>query len=444
MATRVRTATAIVTARSTVAMAILAVVGFATSASLAGGATITATGVSGAGYSFTITCATRSATARVSLQTATTFHGFTIADDAGNVAPIRYTISGQPAESGPQDWVLSTYLDSAGAAYRLDEQSITGVVTPLVTPITTTDCPFYGGFGAQFVPVPPRRVLDTRPASAVGYSGPKPDVGSSVEVQVAGAGGVPSVAVAVALNVTMTEASRPGFVQAFPTGRGVPGSSSNINAESVGQTIPNSVIVPIGNGGKVTLFTNAGTHILADVSGYFVDASSAVAAGRYVAVPPTRVLDTRAGSALNYAGPAPDAGATVRVNAATAAGLPAGQVAAIVINVTATEAVGAGFVQVAPAGALTPGASSNLNIARAGQTIPNLVVVPVSVAGEIDLFTQSGTNLIVDVLGWFTNTSAPMSTSGLYFPVSPERVLDTRPATAVNFDAERRPVLGET
>jgi len=46
-----------------------------------------------------------------------------------------------------------------------------------------------------------------------------------------------------------------------------------LNAETAGQTIANSVIVPVGNGGRITLFTSAGTHLLADVSGYFVNAT---------------------------------------------------------------------------------------------------------------------------------------------------------------------------
>ena len=425
-------------------VAVLAVVGLGSSSSFAGAGTLAATGVSGAKYTFTVTCSTRSATARMFMQTATDFHGFTVSDNSGHTALSRYTVNGVPASSGPQDWVAAIHLDSLGASYRLDEVALDGTVTPVVAPVVTSDCPVYGGFGAKFVPIGSTRILDTRPASPIGYSGPKPGGSTSVELQVTGTAGIPANAVAVALNVTMTETTQPGFVQAFPTGLGTAGASSNINAEFAGQTIPNSVIVPIGIGGRVTLFTNSGTHLLADVSGYFVNATAPVKEGRFVTVAPQRVLDTRTDSPVNYTGPKPGQGATVRVNPVAAAGLPAGQVGAVAINVTATEASAAGFVQIAPAGGLVPGASSSLNVVRAGQTIPNMVIVAVSAAGEIDLFTQNGTNLIVDVLGWFTNTTAPASTSGLYFPVVPERVLDTRPDTTVNFDAERRPVLGET
>ncbi|MEO6124459.1 MAG: hypothetical protein ABIR32_12180 [Ilumatobacteraceae bacterium] len=414
------------------------------STAFAGGGTTPAAGVSGARYSLTITCATRSATARASLATATNFSGVTLSDNAGGVSPIQYTVGGAPATTGAQDWVFAAALGSAATTYQLDEVALDGTVTPVVPAVSTTDCPTYSGVGAQFVPIATTRLLDTRAEFSIGYSGPKPGVGGLVDLQVTGRADIPTDAVAVALNVTMTEASAPGFVQVFPTGVGMAGASSNINAEAAGQTIPNQVIVPIGIRGKVTLFTNAGTHLLADVSGYFVDAGAAVEQGRFVSVAPKRVLDTRAESALNYSGAKPGVGATVRVNPVAAAGLPAGQVSAVALNVTATESTAPGYVQVAQAGTLVPGASSNLNLSRAGQTIPNMVIVPVSATGEIDLFTQTGTNLIVDVLGWFTNSTAPSAVSGLYFPVTPERVLDTRPDSAVNFAAERRPGLDET
>ena len=412
---------------------------------LASEGTTSTTGASGANHSLTVTCATRSATARTSLASATAFSGLALTDNIGQSATVQYASPpGTPAVSGPQNWVFSRFLDTGASSYRLDEVSLAGMETRVAGPISTADCPIYTGVGAQFFPITPTRLLDTRPESQIGYIGAKPGTSTSVELQITGRANIPANAVAVALNVTITDATQPGFVQVFPTGVGTPGSSSNINADTAGQSIPNAVIVPIGNGGRVTLFTNGGTHLLADVSGYFVDVSAAVRSGRYASITPKRVLDTRSASALNFSGPTPTAGSIVRVNPVAAAGLPAGQVAAVAINVTAAASLAAGFVQVAPAGALVPGANSTLNVSRAGQTIPNMAIVPVSASGEIEIFTQTGTDLIVDVLGWFTNASAPASVSGLYFPVTPERVLDTRPDSAVNFKAERRSTGAET
>ncbi len=399
---------------------------------LAGAGTRNVTGPSGAQYSFTITCATKSATARVDLSYALNWDAMWIE----GTGFFRYGV-GVMIGSTPANWVMTKHSDDGSTSYSLIEESTSHLETTVIGPTPTSDCPSYPAIGAAFVPLTPERLLDTRSATSVNYTGPKPGPMVPVELQITGRAGIPLNAVAVALNVTLTESAGAGYVQVYPTGQGTPGASSNLNAELAGQTIPNAVIVPIGLDGRVTLFSSVGTHLIADVSGYFVDVAGPVAAGRYTAITPRRVLDTRTASAVGYAGAKPSAGAIVRVRPVATAGLPPGQVAAVVLNITATESSGAGYVQAAPAGALVPGATSNLNVVRAGQTIPNLVTVPVSAAGEIELFTQSGTHLIVDVFGWFSNGTTAASTSGLFVPVIPERVLDTRPGSAVNYNSER-------
>jgi len=431
--------------------AVVAALG-ATMADAASGA-VTATGPSGAVYNLDITCATKSATARVSLNAAKKFHGYTIVDNLGQEEPFELVDShNRPVATGAQDAALSTLLHSNGASYRLDEIPLTGADQPVIPALSTTDCPTYAAAGAAFTPITPTRLLDTRPATAIGYSGPKPGINSTVDLQVTGAAGIPANAVAVTLNVTMTEASGPGYVQVYPSGVGTPGTSSNINAEAAGQTIPNSVTVPVGNGGKVTLYTSAGAHLIADVSGYFVNVTGPVSAGRFTGITPKRILDTRPATQVNFTAAKPGPAATVRINPVLLAGLPKTAVGAVALNVTATEADAAGYVQVAAAGSLVPGASSNLNLSGAGQTIPNMVIVPVSANGEIDLYTLQSTHLVVDVLGWFTNSTVPASTSGLFVPMTPERVLDTRADTAVNYsalrigtdDSESKPAANDT
>ena len=70
------------------------------------------------------------------------------------------------------------------------------------------------------------------------------------------------------------------------------------------------------------------------------------------------------------------------------------------MNVTVTEAVAAGFVTVFPCGAERPTASS-LNVV-AGATVANAVVVKVGVGGQVCVFTQSATQLVLDVDGYFS------------------------------------------
>ena len=65
-----------------------------------------------------------------------------------------------------------------------------------------------------------------------------------------------------------------------------------------------------------------------------------------------------------------------------------------------TESVGAGYVTVWPAHTSRP-LVSNLNTVRAGQTVPNAVIVPLGLDG-VSLYTQTGSHLIVDITGWYT------------------------------------------
>ncbi len=67
------------------------------------------------------------------------------------------------------------------------------------------------------------------------------------------------------------------------------GASSNLNIERV-ETIPNLVVVPLGNGGAATIYSQGGGHFIVDLSGVFVTASSSQD-GRYVVVTPTRLMD---------------------------------------------------------------------------------------------------------------------------------------------------------
>ncbi|MEZ5247876.1 MAG: hypothetical protein R2713_01250 [Ilumatobacteraceae bacterium] len=111
-------------------------------------------------------------------------------------------------------------------------------------------------------------------------------------------------------------------------------------------------------------------------------------------------------------------GTLLTVKVAGAGGVPAGGVAAVSLNVTATEPDGSGFVTVYPCGD-RPGASS-LNFVT-GQTVPNAVVAPVSAGGEVCFYANANTHLLADVNGWFATGSSLNA-------LTPTRLFDTRPA----------------
>lgn len=273
---------------------------------------------------------------------------------------------------------------------------------------------------SQFEPLAPLRILDTREGGA------KPAPGSTTTLRVLGQGGIPATEVtAVVLNITATQPDAPGYVTVSPTGQPRPVVSS-LNVEFSGQSIPNLVTVPVGADGSIDLFTDGGTHLIADVAGYYRPVTDS-RGGRFQALQPQRILDTRAdGTAL-------PAGGTRALTVTGVGGVPA-EASAVVLNVTATRSAAAGYVTVWP-GATPQPVASNLNMSRADQTIANLVIVPVGADGTVSLFSDNGTDLVVDVTGWFTNDTAPAQPTGLFVPVTPRRLLDTRPDNALGADS---------
>ncbi len=195
----------------------------------------------------------------------------------------------------------------------------------------------------EMVPVVPERLLDTRTAQ-IGYTGAKPTAGQVVEVQVTGAGAtsIPGDAEAVVLNVTGVDATAAGHVTVWPCGADRP-NTSNLNL-STGQTAPNLVVSKIGTDGKVCLYTKTGTHLLADVTGFYPAGSS------YTPVVPERQLDTRTAQ-IGYTGPKPTAGQVVelKVTGTGTTNVP-GTAEAVVLNVTGVDATAAGHVTVWPCG----------------------------------------------------------------------------------------------
>ncbi len=280
----------------------------------------------------------------------------------------------------------------------------------------------------RFEPVTPSRIFDTRPTSRVNHLGAKPATDSTTTVQITGQGGVPATGVvAVAVNVTATEAGGAGFVTAFPAGSGRP-LASNLNTQVAGDTVPNMAIVALGAGGAISLYTNSSAHLIVDVAGYFTNSITS-SAGRYFPVDPQRVLDTRPSSLIGYAGAKPTAGAVVSVPIRGRVGVPA-NASAVAITLTGTEADGAGFVTAFPSGIAIP-TVSNLNLAGQGSTIANMAIVPIGADGSINLFTQRGTHLLVDVQGWFGDNTVPAGTAGYFVIQPPTRTADSRSATRV-------------
>ncbi|MEV0721216.1 hypothetical protein AB0I37_00365 [Micromonospora purpureochromogenes] len=269
--------------------------------------------------------------------------------------------------------------------------------------------PLFTVVGSLYQPVAPTRVLDTRSGVGVPTRTPVPG-NSEVVLSIPEIGGVPAADItAVVLNVTATQPTSAGFLTVYPDGVKLP-DASNVNFVPK-ETVPNLVTVPMSNGKLRIRNSGSGTvHVVADLQGWYGAKGSGL---RTLA--PTRMLDTRAGTA----GPFP-ANTTRQVD--LSGKLPAGATAAI-LNVTVTGPTANGVLKVFPAGSTVP-VASNLNFVT-GQTIPNLVTVPV-VAGKVSIHNSSSgtTHVIADLAGYY-GSAASGAVDG-YVPLDPYRIVDTR------------------
>lgn len=254
-----------------------------------------------------------------------------------------------------------------------------------------------------FFTVTPARLLDTRTTG-----GPVTESADRT-LTVVGRGGVPADATAVALNVTVTGPQKAAHLTVYPLGAKT--RTSNLNVQP-GQTVANAVTVLVGANGAIGLDLSAGrAHVVVDVFGYYRRADTG---STFTSLAPERLLDTR------NDGQRVAAGADRQLRIAGEDAIPS-DATAVVLNMTVTQPSAAGHLTVYPAGRAT--STSNLNF-DAGRTAANLVVVKLGDQGAVGLRVSGGAaHVIADVFGYYQ----PGTAGAVFTPVSPGRVLDTRP-----------------
>ncbi|MGR4881578.1 PKD domain-containing protein [Streptomyces sp. LARHCF249] len=266
--------------------------------------------------------------------------------------------------------------------------------------------------GNEFTPHEPLRLLDTRE----GFRAPKAKIApyASARVKVAGYGTIPADAQAVVLNVTVTNTTSGGHITAYDSGNMRP-NASNINFEA-GQTVPNLVVVPVGQDGSVELYNGGweSVDLIADITGYFAQKAS----NGYTPIAPARFVDTREGLGT-LKGQVPGQ-TSFGTQISGLRGVPQG-IKAVALNVTVTGPKEAGHLTVYPSGGRIP-LASNVNF-TAGQTVANSVIVPVGPDGSINIRNSSwaGADVVVDVVGYYSPEG-----QGAFMVLSPMRWLDTR------------------
>jgi hypothetical protein len=274
----------------------------------------------------------------------------------------------------------------------------------------------------RYNPLTPARILDTR-TGVGGLAGPV-GPGGTVNVQVAGRGGVPATGVtAVAMNVTVTQPTGDGFLTISPTGSPRP-LAANLNF-TPGKTVPNLVVVKLGTNGQVDMFNSAGsTHVIYDVAGWFSDDPTGND-GRFQPLVPARILDTRTGTGAPAVRLGP--GASLDLQVTGQGGVPAAGAEAVVMNVAVTNTTAESYLTVHPTGEPRP-LAANLNWVP-GATVSNRVIAKLGTGGRVTIYNNAGlTDVIVDVNGWFTDATQ-VGAGGAYAALVPARILDTRTGT---------------
>jgi hypothetical protein len=258
--------------------------------------------------------------------------------------------------------------------------------------------------------------------------------GSTLTALVTGYGGVPTSGVAaVVLRITATNTKAPGDFKAYPAG--TPAPTASVVNWSTGATTENRATVAVGDCGSVgcyvTFYDNSSgsADIVVDVVGYYTNSSGSITTGaQFNAMSPVRACDTRPNNPSGLTGLQAQcsngtSGSTLQAGLPTAnytcsstgssdcetiqveglGGIPTSGVAAVVMNVTVIDPSAAGNLGVsAPFTSLPSGYVFQMTYpAHAVQN--ELLIVPPSSTGEVELYDHSsGTvNVTVDLVGWY-------------------------------------------
>lgn len=310
--------------------------------------------------------------------------GFVTAFPTGVERPVASHLSWvQPDETRANGVIVKTGDGGSITVFTRGE-------TDLVIDTTGGFVPVDVATGGRFVALSPARILDTRDRTSSFADDGILTVALPTEVA--------DDAIAVAVNITITENAAPTFLTAFAHGTARP-NTSLVNADAPSQTRAATAIVPIVDG-AFDIFTRTPTEAIVDIAGYFTGAAAPQSTdGLFVAADPARSFDSTDGEPI-YGGGAIHVAST---DAASRHGAPPRS--AVVLNLTATENLAPGFVTAWPADTERPNISS-VNMDAAETTIANLAIVPVTQRG-INLYAKSTTDVLVDIAGWFTGPFMP-------------------------------------
>ncbi len=369
-------------------------------------------GVVGAAYNQPLTATGGTAPHTFAVTTGSLPNGLTLASGGA--------LTGMPTTTGTFNFTV-TATESTGC---------TGLRAYTVTVV---------GVGLQFFPLPqPVRLLETR-AGFTGCTMPGVPINANGTLTLPArttCAGIPAAAAAVTGNITVVP-SGPGFLTLFPSSATQPTvANSNFGA---GEITNNVFTVGLGaSDGAFKIFSSATTHVIVDVTGYYAPPNTG---GLYFhpLATPVRLLETRPsltgcitpGTQLIGTGnPNADPNLDLLLQGRSPVVAPCNSIPAtaqvLVGNATSVLPSALGYLTIYPSGGTRPTvASSNY----AGNDVINgPFAVKLGADGKFKIYTFATTNLVVDILGYYSEDATDANGAGLLFnPLpSPVRLLETR------------------
>jgi len=224
---------------------------------------------------------------------------------------------------------------------------------------------------------------------------------------------VPNDAVAVVVSIAAIFNGSPGFVAAVPAGSS--SFVSNINMEAGDGAVANLCTVKIGAGGKIDINRHHPYDVVVDILGVYRATSTKVRAGRMQFLSATRraLSDTRMTSGGRLTVKMPFVPRSAQ---------------AVVVNLTVANCRTDGFLTASAVRTSGVPTVSNLNH-TVGDTRAAGAIVKLGSSGgtpSIELYSHGDAQVFVDVTGYITGESDSSRDEGLFVPVEPFRVMDTR------------------
>jgi CSLREA domain-containing protein len=363
----------------------------------------------------------------------------------GGIAPYTFALTSGSLPNG-------LTLASGGTLTGTPTIISAGTYNFIVTATDSTGCTgsrsytlIISGNGLMFYPLAaPVRLLDTRPgASPNACSQPNAPIAGQTSHTQPGRNicTIPANAAALTGNVTTVD-SGGGFLTLYPSDAQQPTVAST--NYGVNEVINNVFTVGLGADGTFKIFANHTTDVVVDVTGYYAPPGPG---GLYFhPLPaPVRLLETRAGLPVGCVKPGtPLVSGQDSLQTATTActGIPAGA-RSVVGNATTVGPLGTGYLTLYPGdvGNAPLVASSNYNT---GQVVNGPFTVGLSATGQFKIFTTQTTDLVVDVLGYYSTEANDVNGAGLLFNSLPHpvRLLETRPSLPVGCFKPGAPLTG--